>query len=150
MLGQRGVAPVSESVLDWAQRSTGRASGYGLTSIVAAFRRDKGVKDAGEKSAASKGAAKKGRDAEQHWAALASQAATALLLDMGFPKELVGKAIEECGPRAQACADYCIRPQTAPSAESPTGSAQAEREEAKAAAALLNLGFSVEAATVAL
>ena len=38
MLNQRGVAPVPDSVMAWAQQQTGRSSGLGLTAIVEAFR----------------------------------------------------------------------------------------------------------------
>ena len=55
MLNQRGVAPVSDSVMKWAQQQTGRSSGFGLTAILDAFRRDRRLRDAGDKARSKSG-----------------------------------------------------------------------------------------------
>ena len=108
MLNQRGVAPVPDSILKWAQVKTGRSSGLGLTAIVEAFRRDRTIQKAGDKAKSKHGASNKNKGGVIDWSTLSSRVTLEILREMDFPRDHVQEALRVCGSRVQACVEYCL------------------------------------------
>ena len=108
MLSQRGVAPVSDSVLAWAHTERGRSSGLGMTAIVEAFRRDRHTRDAADHVAPRKKGKQQKQSHTTDWTTLAQHITTEILREMQFASDHVRDAIAACGSNTQACADYCL------------------------------------------
>ena len=66
---------------------------------------------------------------------------------MKFPKDHVSEALQACGPRAQACVDYCLWLAQDGEAKPFFDSAATLCEEASVADAFRELGYSLETAT---
>ena len=121
MLNQRGVAPVSDSVMRWARGTIGASSSMGLTAIVDAFRRDRKTKNAGDVRSKLRG----------------SQATP--------PEEREPVADSSALVRAKRSG-----PQTAPREEREPVVDSSALDEASAAEALRALGYSLSDSTKAL
>ena len=100
MLNQRGVAPVPDSVMKWAQQKTGRSSGLGLTAIVEAFRRGRTLQDAGDNAKYKQGASKNKQGGNIDWLSVSSRVTLDILQEIDFPLYHVQEALQVCGPRA--------------------------------------------------
>jgi hypothetical protein len=147
MLNQRGVAPVPDSVMKWAQQKTGRSSGMGLTAIVEAFRRDRTLRNAGDKAKSKQGTSNKKEGADTDWSTLSSRVALEILQEMDFPRDHVQEALQVCGSRVQACVEYCLAKAQDAECKPVSDSSAVLRDEASAAEALGALGFSLEECT---
>ena len=150
MLNQRGVAPVSDSVMKWAQQKTGRSSGLGLTAIVEAFRRDRTLQNAGDKAKSKQGASQKKKGGEIDWSTLSSRVTLDLLQERDFPQDHIQEALQVCGPRLQACVEYCLGKAQDEECKPVSDSSATLRDEASAAEALGALGYSLVECTRAL
>ena len=120
MLKQRGIAPVSDSVMRWGQARVGRVSGGGLWSIVNSFRADKNAKDAGD---VSKGSSKKSR---AHTATAFTLTAS-LLKEHGYPEDHIRDALTACGPDVRRCVDYCLQMRLGPASDEPCSASSDEK-----------------------
>ena len=105
MLSQRGVAPVSDSVLAWAHAERGRSSGLGMTAIVDAFRRGRHARDAGDQVVSRKKAKGKKQSRNADWTTVAQHMTMEILKEMRFPSDHVRDAMADCGSNAQSCID---------------------------------------------
>ena len=150
MLSQRGVAPVSDSVLAWAHTERGRSSGLGMTAIVEAFRRDRHTRDAADHVAPRKKGKQQKQSHTTDWSTLAQHITTEILMEMQFASDHVRDAIAACGSNTQACADYCLARAKDTASQPVSDSAVQEVKENEAADVFYRLGYSVEAATRAL
>ena len=106
MLKQCGVAPVSDSVQQAAQKKCGKVSGAGLWHIVHAFRADKAFRRTGQ----SKGAGAKQSDARPQCLVITEQ----LLREHGYPEEHIQEALAACGPDLARCVDHCLQQSAGP------------------------------------
>ena len=94
--------------MEWARQQTGRSSGLGLTAIVEAFRRDRRLRDAGDKPRSKAAPSTKKKGGNTDWSSLSSRVTTEVLQEMNFPLDHIREALQVCGPRAQACIEYCL------------------------------------------
>ena len=147
MLNQRGVAPVPDSVMKWAQQKTGRSSGLGLTAIVEAFRRDRTLQNAGDKTKSKQGGANKKTDGDVDWSTLSSRVTSEILQEMDFPRDHIQEALQACGSRVQACVEYCLGKAQDEECKPVSDSSAVLCDEVSAAEALGALGFSLEECT---
>ena len=69
---------------------------------------------------------------------------------MDFPQDHVQEALQVCGPRVQACVEYCLGKTQDKECKSVSDSSAILRDEASAAEALRALGYSLEECTRAL
>jgi hypothetical protein len=150
MLQQRGVAPIPDSVIQWAHQRTGRGAGLGLTSIVDSFRRDRKLRDAGDKPMSKSRSCGARMDAATAtaWSALSPRATTEILKDMGFDQEHIEDALRVCGARTEACVKFCVNLAKDAASECTTSSQPCD--EVSAADLFVQLGYSVDIATRAL
>ena len=149
MLNQRGVAPVSDSVIAWAHAQRGRSSGLGMTAIVDAFRRDRHVRDAGNQVVSKKRQSKSKR-INRDWKTVAQKMISEILMEMQFPRDHIHDAVAVCGNNIQACIDYCLVAAATSIVDSTRDTAGQETQELEAAHVFSQLGFSLEMSTQAL
>ena len=150
MLSQRGVAPVSESVMAWAHAERGRSSGLGMTAIVDAFRRDRHARDAGDQIASKKKTKGKKQSHNVDWSTKAQQMTEEILKEMHFSNDHVRDAMAACGINTQACVDYCLALTQDTTGEPVSDNVPQEVKECEAADVFCRLGYSVETVTRAL
>ena len=102
MLQQRGIAPISDNVMRWGEKKTGKVYVSGMCSIVNAFRADKKAKDAGDVRKASS------KKTGAH-TTIAFTLTVSLLKEHGYPEDHIRDALSACGRDVERCADYCIQ-----------------------------------------
>ena len=156
MLRQRGVAPVSDSALQQAQKRAGSSSVPPLSKIVQALRGQRGTvfrKEGLQKQGARlcQGPDEESRQAQDAARATAErrEQCFAILREHRFPETNILAAVRECGANVAAAVEYCLAKDSGETVDTSAAAAAADEQEAHRLT-IVGMGFSQLAISVAL